>query len=98
MDIQSVIDQLKALHPQAIILFGSAARGNLHPDSDIDLLLIQRTNKPFFQRMLEARLAVRSSAPLDILVITPKESKTMPQQNEFFREIIEEGKLVYGRI
>ena len=42
---QAVIDELirrvvAAVHPLRIILFGSAARGDMRPDSDIDVLLV----------------------------------------------------------
>ncbi|WP_462323154.1 nucleotidyltransferase domain-containing protein, partial [Halochromatium sp.] len=36
---------VRAADPDAIILFGSRARGDARPDSDIDLLVIER--KPF---------------------------------------------------
>ena len=29
-----------AAHPLRVVLFGSAARGNMHPDSDLDLLVV----------------------------------------------------------
>jgi predicted nucleotidyltransferase len=31
-----------AVHPRRIILFGSAARGSMGPDSDLDLLVVVR--------------------------------------------------------
>ena len=44
---QEVIDQMvqtivKEVNPEAVILFGSHARGNARPDSDIDLMVIER--------------------------------------------------------
>ena len=39
--LKEAIDRLiDALHPRAIILFGSRARGNSRPDSDYDLLVV----------------------------------------------------------
>ncbi len=32
---------VEAAHPDKIILFGSAARGQMGPDSDVDLLVIK---------------------------------------------------------
>jgi predicted nucleotidyltransferase len=32
---------VEAAHPDKIVLFGSAARGEMGPDSDIDLLVIK---------------------------------------------------------
>lgn len=31
---------VEVVHPQRIILFGSAARGDMRPDSDIDVLVV----------------------------------------------------------
>lgn len=44
---QSVLDEIvrrivEVAQPERIILFGSAARGELGPDSDFDLLVIKR--------------------------------------------------------
>jgi len=36
---------VKNSNPEKIILFGSAARGDYHANSDIDLLIIKRSNK-----------------------------------------------------
>ena len=35
----------KNSNPEKIILFGSAARGDYHANSDIDLLIIKRSRK-----------------------------------------------------
>ena len=72
-----IIEQLKKTKPQAIILFGSAARGEMTEDSDLDILMIKRTKKPFDDRMREARSMVRTDTPLDIIVITPEEAKSL---------------------
>jgi predicted nucleotidyltransferase len=34
---------LQAAHPEKIILFGSAANGTMTKDSDLDLLVVERT-------------------------------------------------------
>jgi outer membrane protein TolC len=51
--------------PERIILFGSAATGNIHEWSDLDLVIIKETTRPFVQRAVEVALlnspAVRAS-------------------------------------
>lgn len=37
-----MIGILKLYHPERIILFGSAANGKVHPDSDIDICVIKK--------------------------------------------------------
>lgn len=38
---------------ERIILFGSEARGDADEASDIDLIIVKRTKKPFVQRLVE---------------------------------------------
>src|SRR3990167_9196632 len=92
-----VVEQLKKDKPKAIILFGSAARGEAGEDSDLDILVIKETDKPFTDRIREARASVKTNQALDIIVITPQEAQELPKKNSFFRQILKEGKLLYGR-
>ncbi|HLA04267.1 hypothetical protein A2W45_01230 [Candidatus Curtissbacteria bacterium RIFCSPHIGHO2_12_41_11] len=93
-----IVERLKKTKPQAIILFGSAARGKMTEDSDLDILVIKKTKKSFTDRMRHMRSMIRTSTPLDIIVLTPQEAKSLPKKNSFFAQILEEGKLLYGRI
>ncbi len=49
--LESVVEYFR---PRRVILFGSAARGNAGPDSDIDLLVILDDDAPPEQRTLRA--------------------------------------------
>ena len=60
--------------PQRILMFGSAARGAMGPDSDIDLLVI--VEGPVHRRHMAQRLyryMVGVTQPVDIVVATPKD-------------------------
>lgn len=60
--------------PEKVILFGSFAYGKPKADSDVDLAVIKKSRKDFYQRNAEARLIVSdSSLPMDIFVFTPEE-------------------------
>ena len=48
---------VEGLDPERIILFGSRARGDPRPDSDVDLMVVMKTEQPFFERMLRVRVA-----------------------------------------
>ena len=39
--------------PEKLILFGSAAQGEIHEWSDLDLVVIKRTDKPLLERIEE---------------------------------------------
>lgn len=59
--------------PEKIILFGSRARGDAGPDSDVDLLVVMQTES---KREAAVRIGVALDAmgiPKDVLVITPDE-------------------------
>src|SRR2546422_5253833 len=59
--------------PEKLILFGSAAQGEIHEWSDLDLVVIKRTDKPLLERIEEVLRLVRPKVGLDVLVYTPEE-------------------------
>lgn len=99
--IQDVITPIvQTYKPDKIILFGSAAIGRMHEDSDFDLVIIKKTDKRFYDRIGEVLRIVRDISPkppIDFLVYTPEEFNDMKEANYFVRdEIIEKGKVLYG--
>ena len=96
--IDEVLEQLKKMKPQALILFGSAARGEMKKDSDVDILMVKEMKESFSDRMRIIRSSLRTNLPLDLLVLTPKEAREIPKKSQFFLEIFDEGKYVYGKI
>ena len=58
--------------PEQIILFGSHARGEAGPDSDIDLLVVQKTVQNARKESTRIRAALEGILhPFDIIVRTP---------------------------
>lgn len=86
-------------HPERIILFGSHARGDAGPDSDVDLLIVMPYLGSKREKQLEIRLALRSiRIPKDIVVTAPEEflwRKEVPGTIE--RPAALEGKVLYAR-
>jgi uncharacterized protein len=61
---------LSATRPDRIILFGSAALGQMNKDSDIDLLVVERAPANTRERSVEIRGAVGDVGyPVDIIVM-----------------------------
>lgn len=64
--VQLLVD---AAHPRRIILFGSYARGEQTPDSDLDLLVIVgRVADPVLERVRLRRALAPIRMPIDVLV------------------------------
>ena len=84
--------------PEQVIVFGSLATGQIHAWSDIDLVIVERTNLPFWQRLRQTRRLLQAQVGTDILVYTPEEFDQLRRERPFFREeILAKGKVVYER-
>ena len=96
--LQSIVRDLKEYDAEKIILFGSTARGDTDKYSDIDIVVVKKTDKPFVKRLRDVALLCRLDEPVDILVYTPQEIEQMKRAgNSFYEKILIEGKVIYER-
>jgi len=89
---------VEAAQPEQIILFGSAARGEMGPDSDIDLLVIKGGK---FNRWRLTTAIYRhldgADAAVDVIVVTPEEVERYRHTHCLvICPALREGKVVYG--
>jgi len=90
---------VEVAQPERIVLFGSAARGEMGPDSDIDLLII----KAGVERRRELVTAIhaalrRLGEAFDVMVTTPEEIELYGQSPALiFRDALREGRTLYVR-
>lgn len=86
-----------AFAPEKIILFGSYADGKPTPDSDVDLLIIQKTNLRRAERTVAiSELILPRPFPMDIWVKTPTEIQDALRKNDpFIQEILSRGRVLY---
>lgn len=98
-EIKKITDQIvKNYKPEKIILFGSFAYGKPKSNSDIDLLIIKKTNKKKVERIKELLMKVESDLPLEPLVYNPAEyRKRLDLGDFFFRTIFKKGKILYEK-
>jgi len=70
--IQEVVRRIvDAVRPKRIILFGSAARGQMRPNSDLDILVVMRDGIHRRETALKAYRALhRLGVPKDVVVVT----------------------------
>ncbi len=70
--LEYIVDQIVQLaHPDRVILFGSAALGEMTADSDLDLLVIERDVPNTRQESLRLRAALENVPwPLDVIVMS----------------------------
>ena len=96
---EAVTRILSAGAPKQVVLFGSRARGQGRPDSDLDLLIVEESSLPRYQRSGRYRRALRGLfLSKDVVVWTPweiAEWKGVP--NAFITTILAEGRVLYER-
>lgn len=93
---QEIVERLKPLHPDRIILFGSYATGTPTEDSDVDMLVILPFEGNSINKSAEMRLSLDPQTPIDMLVRTPQQIKQRLELGDcFYQEIMEKGKVLY---
>lgn len=90
-----IIDTFKSVNPQKIILFGSVAREEADRFSDIDLIIVYRTQKRFLDRLEELYRHWNIDRAVDILAYTPEEYEVLLKESDFVREAVEKGRVIY---
>ena len=85
--------------PLKVILFGSCARGDLDPDSDVDVLVVLDEIEDAREKAAAIRRSLRGlSLFIDIVVATPDQiSRVMGTVNSVLATAVREGKTLYDR-
>ncbi len=87
-----------AAHPERILLFGSAARGDMTPRSDVDVLVVaaeeshrRHTAQAIYRRLLGFSL------PVDVVVATPTDLEQYGDTPGLvYRQALREGRIIYA--
>ena len=91
--VQQIVEKFK---PQKIILFGSYARGNPRPESDVDILVVMETPLKEVQQAIQICQQIEYRFGLDLIVHTPKHLAERVKLGDWFlRDVLAEGKVIY---
>ena len=88
--------RLAALHVEKVSLFGSYARGSADLFSDLDILVIMNTDKPFIERSGEIHSLLALSVDADVLCYTPEEFRRM-RDTPFIKKILKDEVVLYEK-
>jgi predicted nucleotidyltransferase len=85
--------------PERIILFGSHARGDAGPDSDVDLLVVMPVEGSRREKAVEIGVALHDiHVPKDIIVTTPEVFELRKEiVGTIERPAARQGRVLYAR-
>jgi predicted nucleotidyltransferase len=92
--LQSIFEKHRILRA---IVFGSLARGEASRHSDLDLIVVQATDKRFLDRYDDLLREIAQAVPgrdVDLLIYTPQELGQMVDR-PFIARALREGKVIY---
>ncbi len=97
--IEEIIRRIvEVAQPDRIILFGSAARGDMNEDSDLDLLVVK--SNVAHRRRLAQEIHLRLfgiPVPVDVIVVTPEDIEALRDKpGMIIGPALAEGKLIYA--
>jgi predicted nucleotidyltransferase len=89
---------VEAAQPDKIILFGSAARGHMGPNSDIDLLVIKSGKFDHWRLLTKIYRHLRGDlAAVDVILATSEDIQRYGDSPYLvYYPALREGKVVYG--
>lgn len=103
----TLVERLKQADPHKIILFGSYARGELGPDSDVDLLVVTDDNflpasfaekNAIYHKIADALGDLPKHMPIDLIVHTKAMHRKFIELDSLFsRKIAAEGTVLYEK-
>jgi len=86
----------RELNPQAVILFGSFATGDINEGSDIDIMVVADFQVGFLDRIKLLLDLNRFNLPIEPIGYTGEELEHMKRKgNPFITEVLTTGKIIY---
>jgi DNA polymerase sigma len=96
-ELERILPRLIAAGVEKIILFGSLAKNTVGKSSDIDLIVIKKTDKKFLDRLEELYTHIKPETGIDMLVYTSEEFEQMMSDSQFIKSAVKKGRVLYER-
>lgn len=103
--IPQIVDRLRPLEPDKVIVFGSYAEGNPTVYSDLDVLVVTKSEhlprsyadrESIYFEVARVLRDIRAQIPMDLIVHTRAMHSAFLATNSLFaREILRKGQVVY---
>ena len=98
--LEAVVRRIVAVaDPEQIILFGSAARGEKRPESDLDLLVVKGGAYDYHRVVSDIYAALADiDIPVEVVLVTPEQVERY--RNSFcvvIHPALKDGKIIYGQ-
>jgi predicted nucleotidyltransferase len=91
-----IVAKLSDLNVEKISLFGSYARGKSDLFTDLDVLVIMDTDKPFTERTTEMYSLLALPVDADVLCYTPQEFRRM-KETPFLKKALVDEVVLYEK-
>ncbi|MEK7730936.1 MAG: nucleotidyltransferase domain-containing protein, partial [Planctomycetota bacterium] len=85
-DVRTLITRIvETLEPQRVVLFGSHARGDAAPRSDVDILVVADSDRTRYERAIPIYRAIADlPVEVDVMVYTPAEVRDWSRVDQAF--------------
>ncbi len=104
---QQIVDSLKPIDPDKVILFGSHAYGNPHKDSDIDVLVVTgdtfmpnsfKEKNEVYLKVARTLRHIERNIPIDLIVHTrAMHNRFIELGSMFSKRMLKFGKVIYEK-
>jgi len=94
-ELENIQELLPTLGIEKVILTGDMVTGKYCPESQIGLIIVQETDRPFGRRADFFSYHLGSSVDVDTLVYTPEEFERLRDTLPALHSACEKGRVIY---